>query len=660
MRCVARRSRVWAILLFLLPAAGQAQAPVITPAGDPSIRNDSVYALAVDPAKHAGEPYVLLLDDGVVRYEADGRGTRTYRQVTQILTQDAVSRFAEHAFSYAPGHQRLTVNWIRVVRPDGTLVSDTPPHVQDADVPASMGDPVYTDEKVRRYSLSGVGPGTIVDWSYTLEELKPPLAGDFILPWSVHNPQLTRWSRYIVDLPATVHPHVLERNLTFNSRTVTTNGRRITTWETRSVAPVEPEEFASDSNGVYMTITITGPITWDAIGRWYAGLSANRTVVPTSVEARLPALLKGTRTADDTLAAVQRWVAQDIRYVSIALGLGGYQPRTPEEVVSSGYGDCKDKATLFIAVANRLGFHAYPVLLNNGGSTDRQLPAIGQFDHAIAAVDRAAGRRYIDLTAALTPYGELPPGDEGQFALLVHPDGTSEQVVLPQAPPSANLESTRMVGTLAPDGYLSVSVEERMLGAWQYMFRRLLSQPLDTTRRENLARAIGSKLYPDAQVDSLQLFDGRDLSTEPRVAFRLTHALAARPAGNGHTVILTLPLPSMRYLADAASRLEARKVRLFPLDAERVLGPMVGRTEIILTLPPGWRAELPRTVSVDGKWGRYATRYTQDAQTLHVMREFEGARGVYPPAAVGDLVSWLRAVAVDDVPYIVIESGASP
>ena len=116
----------------------------------------------------------------------------------------------------------------------------------------------------------------------------------------------------------------------------------------------------------------------------------------------------------------------------------------------------------------------------------------------------------------------------------------------------------------------------------------------------------------------------------------------------------------MRYLADAASRLEARKVRLFPLDAERVLGPMVGRTEIILTLPPGWRAELPRTVSVDGKWGRYATRYTQDAQTLHVMREFEGARGVYPPAAVGDLVSWLRGVAVDDVPYIVIESGASP
>jgi hypothetical protein len=87
---------------------------------------------------------------------------------------------------------------------------------------------------------------------------------------------------------------------------------------------------------------------------------------------------------------------------------------------------------------------------------------------------------------------------------------------------------------------------------------------------------------------------------------------------------------------------------------------MAGRSDITLALPPGWRAELPRAVEVNGKWGRYATRYTQDGQTLHIVREFEGARGVYPPTAVSDLVTWLRAVSADDVPYIVIESGASP
>jgi len=660
MRIASRYVPLSLLPLLVLAHAAAAQAPVVTPAGDPSISNDSIYALAVDSAQHAQESYVLLLDDGVVRYEADGRGTRTYRQVTQLLTQDAVSRFAEHAFSYAPGHQRLTVNWIRVVRRDGTVVSDTPPHVQDADVPATLGDPVYTDQKVRRYSLSGVAAGTIVDWSYTIEELKPALPGDFLLIWSVHNARLTRWSRYIVDLPADMRAHVVEQNLTFKARRVTSHGRRVTTWETKYVPAVEREEFAADSNGVYMTIGITGPISWEAIGHWYAALASDRTVVTPALEAKLPALLAGTRTADDTLAALQRWVAQDIRYVSIALGLGGYQPRAPADVVAAGYGDCKDKATLFVAMANRLGFRAYPVLLNSETQTERALPAVAQFNHAIAAVERPEGRRYVDLTASLTPYGELPISDQGQFGLVVHPDGSSEEVTLPQGPPSANLLTTRVTGTLGVDGYLTASVEERALGARQYGLRQLFVEPVDTTRRAELGRAIGTSLYPDAQVDSLQFFDGRDLKAEPRLAFRLIHALAARSAGTGSTRILALPLPSMRFMADGAARLEAHQVRAFPVDAGQVVGPIAGRTEITLTLPDGWRVHLPAPVEVKGKWGRYASHYTQDGQTLRVVREMEGARGVYPPSAVWDLVAWLRAVSADDVPYLVIESAATP
>ena len=37
---------------------------------------------------------MLLLDDGVVRYEANGTGVKTYRQVTQILSPDAVADYA--------------------------------------------------------------------------------------------------------------------------------------------------------------------------------------------------------------------------------------------------------------------------------------------------------------------------------------------------------------------------------------------------------------------------------------------------------------------------------------------------------------------------------------------------------------------------------------
>ena len=81
-------------LAIALAAAGAgAQAPRITPAGDPSVKSDSIYALAVKASDYADQPYVYLLDDGVVRIEADGSGSRTYRQIIQILTPEAAEQW---------------------------------------------------------------------------------------------------------------------------------------------------------------------------------------------------------------------------------------------------------------------------------------------------------------------------------------------------------------------------------------------------------------------------------------------------------------------------------------------------------------------------------------------------------------------------------------
>jgi transglutaminase-like putative cysteine protease len=646
-----------ASLALALPAWGQA--PRISPDGDPSVRSDSIYRLAVDPDAHPHDAVVLLLDDGVLRYEADGTGSSTYRQVSQILTTEAVAEYAEHEFSYSPSRQRLTVNWIRVVRPDGTIISDTPGPLQDADVPASLTDPVYSDIKVRRYSLRGVEPGTIVDWSYTLDELKPALPGDFSTSWSVHTGRFTRRSRFLVDLPATLRPLLLERNLDFRRRETVHQGRRTYVWARAEVPPVEPEDFMADSNGVFMSIGVAAPITWESIGTWYAGLARDRYVVGPGVRNRVRHLLAGTQTPDDTLRAVQRWVAQDIRYVSIALGMGGYQPRPPAEVVASGYGDCKDKATLFVAVLRSLGFRAHPVLLNSGDRVDPRLPSLGQLNHAIAVVERSDGRVYVDLTADLVPYGELPESDQGQFGLIVYPDGTSEQVILPEAPPAANLNETRIVGSLSPDGYLTASYEERGLGSRQSNLRNLFAAPVDSLGRAEFARSIATKLYPGAQADSLQIFDGRDLRADPRVALRIVRGLAARPGGSG-TVILSLPIVSMRSMGDAAAALEARGPRRFTIDAAKIVGPTTGGTEIALELPAGWRAKLPPEVHVVGKWGSYTARYRQEGTTLQLSRRLVGARGVYPPEDLADLIAWLRAISQDDVGYLVIETGATP
>lgn len=61
--------------IVLSASALGAQAPVITPAGDPSVRNDTIYSLAANPKALPKDlaklSYVILLDDGVARFEAD-------------------------------------------------------------------------------------------------------------------------------------------------------------------------------------------------------------------------------------------------------------------------------------------------------------------------------------------------------------------------------------------------------------------------------------------------------------------------------------------------------------------------------------------------------------------------------------------------------------
>src|SRR5207237_612390 len=158
-------------------------------------------------------------------------------------------------------------------------------------------------------------------------------------------------------------PHLVEHNLNFRRRETVSRGRRAYLWAGQEIPPLQEEDFMADSNRAGMSVGLAAPLEWEDIGSWYAALTTDRYTLNQTLRDQVRALVRTAATADDSLRAVHRWVAQDIRYVSIALGLGGYQPRMPAEVVATGYGDCKDKATLFIAAVRALGFRAYPVLL---------------------------------------------------------------------------------------------------------------------------------------------------------------------------------------------------------------------------------------------------------------------------------------------------------
>lgn len=653
-----RRRLLLSLALVFAPSAISAQAPKITPKGDPSVRSDTIYSLAVKASDYPEESFVYLLDDGVVRYEADGRGSTTYRQVVQVLTEDAVDNFAEQSFSYSPDREKLTVNWIRVLKPSGEVISAKPALEQKSDVPASMSNPVYQERKVLRYSLTGVAPGTIVDYSYTKERLKPYLPGDFYEGWSVTTGRTTRRSRFIVDLPASLTPRIKERNLNFARTTVDTKGRRVYTWATKDIPRVRGEPFAADSNDVYMRVALSAPIEWRTIGGWYAGLARDRYALTPALKQTLDTVVAKAKTADDSLRAVHRWVAQDFRYVSVSLGVGGYQPRTPEKVFETKFGDCKDKATLFVAAARAIGLTAYPVLLNSTGGVAEDMPSIDQFDHAIAAVQRPGGKYlFLDLTSELTPVGSLPYSEQGEFALVVHDDGVTEQVKLPLDSIADNATDMRITGELGADGKFNGRYSESAKGNRQYGLRGMFTTPLDSTQRANASRAIATSLFRGASGDSLLGFEGKNLQAEPHVSLRVRNGQAATASGDTH--ILSLPMRSLSgWAQNMVNELQDRGERRFPIDVAEIIGPIASTSEVRITLPEGWKARVPQNAKVNGPFGSYESTYAQVGRDLVITRNIRGATGVLPKERIGDLVGWLQGIAADDVRFIVIEHPA--
>ncbi len=646
------RHIVWSVLLFLAGPA-LAQAPRITPNGDPSVRNDTIYRLAVNPADHPNEAYVYLLDDGVVRLEADGRGTNTYRQVVQILTREAAAEWGERSFSYVSGRERLTLNWVRVVRPSGEVISAQPSHEQESVAPVAQQAPVYSDVRVRRISIGGIAPGTLLDYSYTVETLKPVMPGDFENSWRITTGRLTRRSRYIVDTPAALDVRIKETNLPFRRRTSEVGGRRIYVWATSEVPKVEREPFAADSNAIDQVVTVAEPRTWADVARWYSQLAHDRYVTTPALDSSLASLVGPARTLEDSLRLVHRWVAQDFRYVSLSLGIGGFQPRLPAAVLQARYGDCKDKATLFIALARRLGLRAYPVLLSSTGGIARDRPSALAFDHMIAAVQRSGGYLYLDLTSELTPFGSLPPSEQGEFGLMVHSDGSGEEVTFPSDSTAANRDVAQLTGELSPQGVFHGRYVHVATGDQQYGLRRTFATQFGATERERITRAAVNMLFPGAAGDSLEVFDGRDLRAEPRISVVVRDAQATAPSGSND--ILTLPIHNYGDLKGLATELEARGPRRFPIDVAQVSGPHEEAAELTLTLPEGWRAQLPPNVTAQSAFGMYRAEYGQAGRVLHVARKLIGRKGIEPPGRIGELIQWLKDMGRDDVRYIVLE-----
>src|SRR5262249_8947057 len=140
------------------------------------------------------------------------------------------------------------------------------------------------------------------------------------------------------------------------------------------------------------------------------------------------------------------------RYVALEFGIHGYKPYRVDRVLARRFGDCKDKASLIVAMLKVAGVDARLVLLRMrtlGGLTPEPA-SLAAFNHAIAYVP--ALDLFLDGTAEFHGTKDLPSADRVADVLIVEPQGGSRFFVTPEAKPEDNVSVLDLTVALKADG----------------------------------------------------------------------------------------------------------------------------------------------------------------------------------------------------------------
>jgi transglutaminase-like putative cysteine protease len=128
---------------------------------------------------------------------------------------------------------------------------------------------------------------------------------------------------------------------------------------------------------------------WHELASWFAARVDAKSTPDDAVTVRARDLTRGISDPEKQLAALFTFVSTQVRYVSVAFGMGRLEPRAATEVLATGYGDCKDKHVLLASLARAIDLDLQPVLISTVLTLDEELPSPSQFDHLISV--RTAG-----------------------------------------------------------------------------------------------------------------------------------------------------------------------------------------------------------------------------------------------------------------------------
>jgi len=324
-------------------------------------------------------------------------------RVRTITSAAGVERGAEIEIELDPSYERLSLHGLHLLRGTERIDAAKTATVRAFDSEDGREHQIYDGSRTIVFIIADLRPGDTVDFEATVTGQNPVFGGRLARSIRLGSSRtvLQRTVRIVSPSSRKLSFRLAHTDVAATTRTLGADNEWA--WEQRDVPPFTSEDGQPDGSDARPSLTISEFASWADVAQWASQLYDRTESASPALEAKVREIRATNPTTETRVLAALRFVQDDIRYLGIELGEHSHRPHSASSVFAQRFGDCKDKAMLFMTMLRALGVEAHPALVNTdlGKHIVSELPSPNAFNHVIASV-RVGGRDlWVDPTLTL-------------------------------------------------------------------------------------------------------------------------------------------------------------------------------------------------------------------------------------------------------------------
>ncbi|MDQ3393906.1 MAG: DUF3857 domain-containing protein [Bacteroidota bacterium] len=513
-----------------------------------------------------------------------------------------------------------------------------------SDVSAANDFSLYEDSRIKRLK-----PG-LLTYPYTIEyeyevRIKQSLSFPSWYPLNATGISIEN-SSLMVLYPLNFNMRFKEIN--FNgTKEESQQEKKIVKWQVKNIQAISVEPFSPEAESFLAIVKIAphqfyydgikGSFNdWNQYGRWMNEiLLKGRQELPLATVSHIKNLIKNTEDPKGKAKIIYEYMQQKTRYISVQVGIGGFQPYPATEVDRMGYGDCKGLSNYTKALLHVAGIESYYTIVNAGKFKEdisRDFASINDGNHIILCVPFHNDTIWLECTNKQNPFGYLGDFTDDRDVLVCTPEGGK----LMRTPKLDNNKQFRTASfKINNQGDLSGSINTIFEGAQYDNHIRLAGESFSEQVK------ILSKLYPglNLEIESLEYKqDKKELPVSTELIVLRSDNYAAI---SNHGMVI-----SLNQINQSSVIPKEVRNRVNPLYINRGFTDL---DEYTYEIPAGYKIDSsPKNILVEKIFGVFSAEIIVEGKNITFKRSLILKEGTYPVEQYQEFIDFNKSIKAGD------------